>query len=129
MVIHDYTNIAPTTDYVGFVKPGVSNNEVFKNLGLVNVNIEGQNYVGGIFAFYSDRNWLIQNCFVTGTIKGVSSVGGLMSRTDTDDMVGSYFVGTVSATAGTVGGLVAMAHSGSSITDSYVIGDISCVLM
>ncbi len=47
---------------------------VFKNLTLENVQIEGGNNTG---AFCGQLGGTIQNCFVTGTIKGAGKVGSL----------------------------------------------------
>jgi len=46
-----------------------------RNLGLVNVNITGGQYVGGIVGLNRGR---VQNCFVTGFINGSSNVGGIV---------------------------------------------------
>ncbi len=124
----------PATSYVGLFSyariPGIS---IIENLGLVNVSISGDKYVGGLAGYA--YNYTITDCYVTGSVTGTDRyVGGLIgyqyeetvSRCFTDvsvsgsnnhkgGMVGymedaqlynSYALGPVHSTNGDAGGLV-----------------------
>lgn len=47
-----------------------------KSLGVVNANINGDRYVGGIAGFV-EMGGRIENCYVTGVINGNATVGGI----------------------------------------------------
>jgi hypothetical protein len=64
----------PTSDWVGLFGNTTWTCKV-SNLGVTNADITGRNYVGvlgGMIRFST-----ITNCFVTGTVKGINSVGGM----------------------------------------------------
>ncbi|WMJ77637.1 MULTISPECIES: S-layer homology domain-containing protein [unclassified Sedimentibacter] len=75
-------------------------NGSIKGLEMINVNITGGDYVGGIAGYI---NGTLQNCRTAGSISGVYCVGGI---------------------AGACEGLVQNCVSNSSITGSYSIGGI-----
>lgn len=81
----------PDKDYVGlFGRTSPQETLVsIRNIGLINVNITGNNYVGGL----SGRRGRIQNSYSTGTITGNNYVGGLVGSTG--EIQNSYFAGTV----------------------------------
>ena len=67
---------------------------VIKNLGLVNVNITGDSFVGGLIG--SGSRGTIVNSFVSGSVVGsVSSVGGLVGSIDEITIMDSYAEGSV----------------------------------
>ncbi len=131
----------------------LSSSARIKNVGLLNVAVEGRGYVGGLVA---QNEGEIVNSYVQGEVKGAQhSVGGLVafnSSSTTGVIVNSYANATVMSTGallsgglvgnnhGTirnsyaaghvsgvcdVGGLVAENGSGSEIINSYVSGEIS----
>ena len=91
------------------------------NIGLENVKITGDDYVGGlvggIFLSY------ITNSYVTGSVSGNDQVGGLVGRNSYSDITNSYATGSVFG-EGNVGGLVGV-NFYSTITNSYATGSVS----
>ncbi len=66
----------PNYDVIGLFNTwGRSSTMVIKNVIFENINIKGRNYVGLIGGTF---NGVINNCKITGTINGVSLVGGLV---------------------------------------------------
>jgi len=107
----------PTEDYIGLF--GYEDGGIISNLGLVNVDITGNNYIGGLSGY--ERGGTISNSYTTGSVTGVSSIGGF---------VGSSF-GTISDSYSTasvtgnsrLGGFVGF--STANISNSYATGDVS----
>ena len=82
---------------------------IVKNLGLEEVNITGENDVGGLAGMlYSG---IIVNCYVSGNIKGVDQVGGLVGYICFSEMDNCYTLGSVSGKKN-VGGLVGCSTNG-----------------
>ena len=108
------------SDYAGLFAY-VTSSGVIKNVGLENVNVTGNGYVGGIAGGNDGR---IQNSYVTGTVTGSGfNIGGiagwnLINGTITD----SYAMANV--TGGHYVGGVAGANLGS-ISSSYAAGAVS----
>jgi len=65
----------PKTDYVGLFGYNM-NAKPYTKIGIVNCNITGKNNVGAI-AGASDQGAFTE-CYATGTVKGASTVGGLV---------------------------------------------------
>ena len=75
---------------VGLFGATVVGGEV-KNVGVINVNITGESYVGGLIGYNRDGN--ISNSYSTGNVTGESDyVGGLA----VGGLVGNHYNGTVS---------------------------------
>jgi len=92
----------------------VNNDFTIKDLGLVNVNIDGAQSVGGLIGLADggvNRSGSISNSYVTGAIIGDAFIGGLIGRKQGDhinfNVINSYFIGSVEATTSTgyVGGI------------------------
>ncbi len=86
----------------------VNNDFTIRDLGLVNVNIDGAQSVGGLIGLAeggTNRSGSISGSFVTGAIIGDAFVGGLVGRKQADhinfNVVNSYFIGTVEAVTST----------------------------
>ena len=99
---------------------------VIKNVGLLNVNIRGNDYVGGLAGH--NMSGLITNSYVTGTVTGVpgtnfwgSNVGGLTGGL-TGTITNSYSTVDVSGTI-FIGGLVG--QSNGTIANSYAKGNVN----
>ena len=104
----------PTTDYVGLFGYTV-NSATIRNVGLVNGNIKGQQYVGGLVGW---NDGSISNSYRTGAVNGTGSeVGGLVGYND-GSISNSYSSSSVTGAGDDVGGLVGINDAGS-ITDSY----------
>ncbi|MEA3496202.1 MAG: GLUG motif-containing protein, partial [Bacteroidota bacterium] len=110
------------TDYIGLF--GYASGAVIDSIGLTNIDITGNIYVGGLVGY----NYLfstIANSYSTGIVSGSYYVGGLVGYNLTSSTItNSYSTGSVSGTNDYVGGLVGWNYS-STITNSYSTGSIS----
>ncbi len=114
----------------GFIR--IADSVTVKNLGLTNINFNGNSYAGGIAA--KAQALVVKKCFVTGTINQIGAgeiIGGLVGRVlgrvfivedsytdveiNTDDI--SYVAGFVC--------YIDEASEGSYITRSYSLGNIT----
>jgi filamentous hemagglutinin family protein len=138
----------PTTDNVGLF--GYTSGAVIENIGLLNVNITGQNNTGSLvgnneagsivdsyangsvsgsgnqvggFVGY-DNSSSIADSYANSIVSGSTSVGGLVGAVDISSIVNSYATGSVSG-VDDVGGLVGTNSSSDSITNSYATGNVS----
>ncbi|AMC94044.1 hypothetical protein AOC36_08600 [Erysipelothrix larvae] len=104
---------------IGFF--GYANNATILNLSIVTHDngITGNELVGGLVGRLEEG--LIDNCTFTGTIKGVSSVGGLVGINE-GQISGSYSTGSVEGES-YVGGLVG--NNGGPISGSYSTGSVT----
>lgn len=55
---------------------GVSINAIIKNIGVTNISVIGNTFVGGL-AGRTNENSMINNCYSTGQVSGIYSTGGL----------------------------------------------------
>jgi hypothetical protein len=116
-----------SADYVGLFGFAVGN---ISDLGLLNINITGGSYVGGLVGEFDLET--ISNCFSTGSVTGNYDVGGLVG-----DLYGSVFNSystttinangdSPSALGGLVGALEPLTVWGlGTISNSYATGDVS----
>lgn len=98
---------------------------IFRNIGLVNVDISGGMDTGAL-AGYALSNTIVFNCYSTGTVTAGSYGGGLIGRFEGgSSMTNCYSTADVSA-GYYVGGLVgALNNAGVSISNSYATGNIT----
>ena len=108
----------PSTNYAGLF--GLQNSASICNLGLLNVDITGANYVGALmgYSFFASIN----NCFSTGSVIGVDSVGGLVGVNSESAVINSYNTGSVSGHS-KIGGLVGR-NAFASVINSYSTGSV-----
>jgi hypothetical protein len=106
-------------NYAGFF--AITGGATISNLGLVGVNInsEGGNVVGALVA---QNNATITNCYTTGTVIGLSNVGGLLGTTQGRPVSNSY--STCNVTAYVNGGGFVGA-SDNAITNCYARGNVT----
>ncbi len=91
---------------------------VIQNVGLVDVNVTGDTYVGGLVAV---NGGTVSNSYATGSVKGTSIVGGLVGINN-GTVDNSY--ATTSLIGDTqVGGLVGVNQG--TVTNSYATGSVS----
>ena len=94
------------------------------NIGLLNIDIKGNDSVGGLVGYSIDSN--ITNSYATGAVKGRHSVGGLVGFSYSDSNIrNSYATGVVTGTGSNVGGLVGRNTDESQITNSYATGVVT----
>jgi len=138
------------TDYIGLFDS--TSGSTIQNVGLVNADITGNRYVGGLVGENSSYGTIsnsystgkvtgsgrvgglvgwnyygtISNSYSTGKVTGSGYVGGLVGQNDSSGTISnSYATGSVTSSSGTdVGGLVGYNHTGT-ISNSYATGDVS----
>jgi filamentous hemagglutinin family protein len=117
----------PTTDAVGLF--GYNSGDV-RNVGLANVNITGQSYVGGLVGYNYYYGGSISNSISTGTVTGDGGyggyyVGGLVGYNEgaiNNSHSGGTVRGTVTGTGSYVGGLAGyntLVEGAAAISNSY----------
>jgi hypothetical protein len=129
---HTITNLfiyRPSTSGVGLFGGIDSENTYIKGVHLVNVNITGgNNYTGGLVGqLVVDSN--IENCSTTGTVTGISNVGGLAGAcgvTRNPSVSRCYSECNVTGTSWNVGGLFGYFSGDSSISQCYATGTVTC---
>ena len=98
---------------------GRATNEI-ANIGLRNVDISGQNRVGGLVG---NSSATITNSYVTGSVLGNRFVGGLVGDNQSAGFIrNSYATASVEGTGANVGGLVG--RNSATIMNSYAIGSV-----
>ena len=121
----------PNIDYVGLfgrVYGTSSADALVKDLGLLNVNITGQNYTGslsgeiGIWA-------LVENCYcIEGTVTGANNTGGLTGRLYTDysatGTLKTSFTDVSVSGCGYTGGIIGSVLK-SEVYNCYSLGSVS----
>ncbi len=106
------------TDHVGLFGQTGATAEI-KSIGLVNANVSGKWYVGGLVG----RNYgeISENSYATGNVNGSSDVGGLVGYNE-GNISGSH--ATVDVDGGdALGGLVG--YNEGNISGSHAAGDVS----
>ena len=94
------------------------------NLGLIDVNVNGDGYVGGVMGgHYQGR---ITACFSTGQVSGHDMIGGLIGRSSRGKITTSYSTATVRGDDD-VGGLVGWLETNglAVVRASYATGSVS----
>ena len=94
-------------------------NGVIKNLGVTNVDVEGNDYCGALIGLLAGSS-TINNTFSTGTVIGNAHVGGLNGDSDNATIISSYSLCSVNGTD-KLGGLVGNAGK-STIQNCYSRG-------
>ena len=89
------------------------------NLGLLNVNVVGNYYVGGLAG---DNYGNIRGSYADGDVKGYRHVGGLIGY-NYGNIRGSHASSDVKGNSGYVGGLIGFSWGGD-IRDSYAEGSV-----
>ncbi len=121
--IGNLTISQPGANYVGLFG-STTNTATIKNIGLVNVNVTGQQEVGGLAGWNSGT---ISNSYVTGTVAGGDSVGGLVGYDEVGSISRSYATASVATGPSydaSGGGLVGYEYFGV-INDSYATGQVT----
>ncbi len=99
-----------------------SDGSEIRNVGLVDVDIQGQANTGSLIGRGEGR---VYASWATGSVTGMGTVGGLVAHTrSTSVIAASYSAVNVTATSN-LGGLVGL-HVGGDIIASYATGDVHC---
>ncbi|MDR0441996.1 MAG: InlB B-repeat-containing protein [Treponema sp.] len=116
--------ISASTDYNGmFGSIGASG--VVKNLGLINCDIRGRSYLGGVAG---DNAGTVQNCYVTGTVRSNGGtapvrIGGVAGN-NTGTVQNCYSTATVSG-YNDAGGVVGYNTSSGMVQNCYATGNVT----
>ena len=100
-----------------------------RNLGVVDVNTAGWDYIGGLVGI-SDRASVVAQCYSTGYVNGGDYVGGLIGKSYgsvTQCYSTAAVLGAPSGSGskdGLIGGLVG--ENSGALTDCYSIGSVGC---
>ena len=115
-----------TADYQGlFGALGAA--AVLRNVGLADIKIEGNQYIGGLGGF---NEGAIVASYVVGEVRSLADgsnegmVGGLVA-VNSGLIINSHASGSVSGEGYYVGGLVALNHTNARIINSYAVSDVS----
>ena len=100
-------------NYVGLIGALGVSAEV-ENVGVINVNITGESYVGGLVG-YNDEG-TVSNSYSTGNVTGEDYVGGLVGDNYNGNISNSYSTGNVSGYE-YVGGLLGLNYG--TVSNSY----------
>ena len=87
-------------------------------------NVTGVNSVGGLVG-YNNSLIPITNCYSTCNVSGTHNIGGLVGYNGFATVSNSYSTGIVSGTGTWVGGLVGNSNNSSLITNCYSTGNVS----
>ena len=108
------------TNYVGLFGYIYTDGSI-KNLGLVDNNITGRGFVGGLIGYA--RNCIVEKSYASGNLTGTDYVGGLVGYLDNTTINNSYAMGNVKITGNNAGGLVGFNEG--IINNSYASGNFS----
>jgi hypothetical protein len=108
---------------------GYSGAGQIRNLGVINVTVAGNMYVGGIVGWNGGE---ITHCYVTGTVSGEWYVGGLTGYSQNAQLAQCYSTAKVNGTGHCVGGLVGhssdgtltVCHSTGAVTGYLYVGGL-----
>jgi hypothetical protein len=116
----DDNHLELNDNYVGLFGRIGAGGEV-KNVGVINVNITGNEYVGGLVGF--NYKGTVSNSYSTGNVTGESDrVGGLVGRNG-GTVSNSYSTGNVTGESYPVGGLVGNNYG--TVSNSYSTGNVT----
>jgi uncharacterized repeat protein (TIGR02543 family) len=116
---HSITNLTITSseNFQGMF--GAVSGEV-RNLALIDCNISGADYVGGVVA---GNGGIVENCSVTGSISGNDTVGGVVGYNLSGTVEKCYASCNVTGTTDNVGGVIGI--NASTVRNCYATGTVS----
>lgn len=103
---------------------GVILDGVVQNLGVVNVDIIGSSYTGGVAGYVVNSS--VTNCYTTGKINGSGQVGGMVGQICNSSVTNCYSTSEVNG-GSMVGGIAGAVSVFSSVTNCYSTGAISSI--
>ncbi|MCF7918508.1 MAG: T9SS type A sorting domain-containing protein [Candidatus Cloacimonetes bacterium] len=101
---------------------GYTNEAMIVNLGVINVNITGDGYAGGIAGNINYST--ISRCFVTGSISGGYNTGGIAGWSEASILTECYAEVEISGISD-LGGIVGVNHNNSLVDRCFAIGSVS----
>ena len=123
-VNHTISNLAVNTPFIRDLGMFGYNKGTINNLGVTNSSLIGGDEVGGLVGLNLGYA-TISNSYTTGSVRGTSSVGGLVgySYYNNSNISNSYSTSRVSGT-NDVGGLVGDNSGYATISNSYATGNV-----
>jgi hypothetical protein len=110
----------PLTSYIGLF--GYTSTATIDSLGLTNVNVQGDSYVGGLVGY--NCHSIVSNSYSVGSVVGSGYVGGLVGHNKFSSAVSnSYSSGSVSGNY-YIGGLVGE-NCYATVSNSYSVSSVS----
>ena len=108
----------PSEDHVGLFGYVASETQgaTFTHLGLKDVKVTGNFYVGGLVGLMSSGT--IEDVFVSGNVSGLTGAGVLAGKTSRMNIINTYTTGTVRG-GDAIGGLVGIISAGKNIINTY----------
>ena len=103
---------------------GCINGATIKNLGVENLNITGRGYIGGVVK-WAENGSNIFNCYTTGVINGIGSIGGVTGYIYNSAISNCYSTCDISGNDSWVGGISAGISENSIMSNCYSTGKIS----
>jgi hypothetical protein len=114
--------ISRSADYQGLF--GSSTGCSISDLGVLNVDITGDEYVGGLCGYILVSS-TISNCYTSGDVAGVSYIGGLIGIASGSVVSNCYSNADATKTVNYASGLISIILDNSTIQYSYSTGFIS----
>ncbi len=106
----------PVEDMIGLF--GFATQPLITNLGLTDVDITGNDQVGGLVGVLHHITGVVEDCFTTGSVSGNFETGGLTGKISAGTVSNSYSEAGVNGGDST-GGLAGRLGSQGSIENSY----------
>jgi hypothetical protein len=120
-------DVVTTNDYIGLFGNIGSGGEV-RNLGIVDCNVSGNNYVGGLCGYTAYGT--ISSCYSTGTVSGNDYVGGLCGYSYSGIINFCYSTGSIAGLFNVGGlcgyntGIIESSHSTGNVDGDSDIGGL-----
>ncbi len=111
----------PLEDYIGLF--GKADGAMVSNIGLLNTDITGGQYVGGLVG-YSGNGTLIEESYVSGEIEGNTYAGGLSGANIHAGVKNCFATATIESST-IAGGLVGQNSTSAAISNCYSAGMVT----
>jgi hypothetical protein len=113
-----------TENVVGLFGLVLANGQIH-NLGVENINVTGNSYIGGLVGYNCGS---VSDCYTTGSVSGRTWVGGLVGfMVNTGTLTSCYAIGSAGGIDGncsSAGGLVGY-NGGGGVTSCYAVSSVS----
>jgi len=119
--ISNFNYVDPNRDYLGLFG-FIGKDSRISDLGLINVNVEGDYSVGGVVGYSKSGN--IISCYCTGSVIGNNCIGGLAGSSDwysKSSVFGNDYVGGLT---GTNGGIIDSCFSTGLVSGNSYVGGL-----
>lgn len=123
--IKNLTINRPDEDHVGLFG-AVYDSAKIQNLGLVDVDVTGNDDVGGLVGYAVGNSIEISNCFVTGSVRGEDFVGGICGWNAVYAKISNSYVDNINVVGNSlVGGITGCLYFFGHISNCYASGSVT----